>query len=30
MLHHIGIFYAILEENVMIQTIMSFILYMIK
>ena len=30
MLHHISIFYAILEENVMIQTVMSFILYMLK
>ena len=27
MLHHISIFYAILEENVMIQTVMSFIFY---
>ena len=30
MLHHISIFYGILEENVMIDTVMSCIVYMSK
>ena len=30
MLHHISIFYAILEENIIIQTVMSFIFLYLK